>query len=354
MNCTGRFFRCFWPVIFVFIALYLLTLYTRWHPIEQDVATNAASALQGQGIEWANVDTFNRGRDVLLTGTAPNEVAVKQAKQAVLQAEGVRVVDFAGDIASDIPTVTLKDASVGVRFESGKVILNGMVANQAEVDRLVAQAAGLYGAENISNQLVIEDGVKPFAINGLFSALNGLSDGDAVEFDGMNINLLGKVESFGLKNTIAKALAQLFPDKKINNQLALIVQEVLPDQIVDKAECQALFVELLESSKVYFETAQSAIKSDSYVLLDKLAFSVRRCPDALVEVSGHTDADGDDDTNLALSQKRADAVVNYLVNSGVLSEQLSAVGYGETQPVADNETAAGKAQNRRIEFTVKN
>ena len=78
-----------------------------------------------------------------------------------------------------------------------------------------------------------------------------------------------------------------------------------------------------------------------------------RCPAAAIEISGHTDGDGEDAFNQALSEKRAQAVADYLVKAGLPADRFTAVGYGSTQPIASNETDDGKAHNRRIEFVVK-
>ncbi|PNA31448.1 OmpA family protein, partial [Pseudomonas sp. MPR-AND1A] len=78
-----------------------------------------------------------------------------------------------------------------------------------------------------------------------------------------------------------------------------------------------------------------------------------RCPTTNIEVAGHTDADGEDSFNQALSEKRAQSVIDYLVKAGLPADRFTAVGYGSTQPVAGNDTDDGKAQNRRIEFLVR-
>jgi OOP family OmpA-OmpF porin len=78
-----------------------------------------------------------------------------------------------------------------------------------------------------------------------------------------------------------------------------------------------------------------------------------RCPDAVIEISGHTDSVGNDDTNSQLSQRRAEEVSEYLKKAGVGAERMTAVGYGKTRPVASNDTEEGRARNRRIEFDVK-
>jgi OOP family OmpA-OmpF porin len=100
---------------------------------------------------------------------------------------------------------------------------------------------------------------------------------------------------------------------------------------------------------VYFDTNSATIKPESYPDLDRVVtFMNQTSPSATGVVEGHTDSQGADAFNMALSQRRADAVMKYLVDHGVPAGRLSAKGYGETQPVADNGTADGRAQNRRV------
>ena len=122
---------------------------------------------------------------------------------------------------------------------------------------------------------------------------------------------------------------------------------------VDATVCQQLFSELLGKGKIRFDPGRATIDPDSAGLLDRLIETALRCPNANIEVGGHTDADGEDATNQALSEKRAQAVVDYLVKAGLPANRFTAVGYGSTQPVGNNETDEGKAQNRRIEFLVR-
>jgi OOP family OmpA-OmpF porin len=105
-----------------------------------------------------------------------------------------------------------------------------------------------------------------------------------------------------------------------------------------------------EAPKNY--TLKSAIKPVSYPLLDDLVEIMTLKPEMRIEVAGHTDSDGDDAANLALSQQRADAVKNYLVKKGIAAARIVAHGYCESRPVADNATAAGKQQNRRTEVKI--
>jgi OOP family OmpA-OmpF porin len=122
---------------------------------------------------------------------------------------------------------------------------------------------------------------------------------------------------------------------------------------VDATVCQQLFSELLGKGTIRFETGRSTLDPDSAGLLDRLIEIALRCPTANIEVEGHTDAAGEPAANQSLSEKRAQAVVDYLVKAGLPAGRFTAVGYGGTQPVATNDTEEGKAQNRRIEFVVK-
>ncbi len=112
-------------------------------------------------------------------------------------------------------------------------------------------------------------------------------------------------------------------------------------------------VELNES--VYFDTGKTTIKPVSYSLLDEVAKVLNAHPEiSKIEIGGHTDSDGDDKKNTKLSQGRADAVVKYLVEQGhVDAARLSGVGYGETRPIDTNQTAEGKAKNRRVELVIQ-
>jgi OmpA-OmpF porin, OOP family len=110
---------------------------------------------------------------------------------------------------------------------------------------------------------------------------------------------------------------------------------------------------MLAKGTIRFESGRSSIEADSAGLLDHLIEIALRCPATNIEVAGHTDADGDGPANHALSEKRAQSVVDYLVRAGLPTSRFAAIGYGSTQPVAANDTDDGKARNRRIEFVVK-
>ncbi|MCA9517734.1 MAG: OmpA family protein, partial [Myxococcales bacterium] len=101
---------------------------------------------------------------------------------------------------------------------------------------------------------------------------------------------------------------------------------------------------------ITFDSGKATIRKTSYKTLDGAAQVLVEYPGLRLEVQGHTDDQGPDDANMKLSQDRADAVKAYLVGKGIDGGRIIAKGFGETQPVADNKKAAGRAENRRIEF----
>lgn len=103
-------------------------------------------------------------------------------------------------------------------------------------------------------------------------------------------------------------------------------------------------------SGITFDVNSAAIQGDFYGPLDQVSTTLMEYPKTAIDVVGHASSDGDDAYNQALSERRADSVSSYLVNSGVQSVRLNSFGMGETQPIADNSTQAGRAANRRVEI----
>lgn len=103
---------------------------------------------------------------------------------------------------------------------------------------------------------------------------------------------------------------------------------------------------------IQFETAKATIKKSSYPILDQIVAILELDTTYMLEISGHTDNQGDHDKNVRLSQDRAEAVMNYLINKGIDSTRLSAIGYGPDKPIADNSTKQGRSANRRVEFEI--
>lgn len=103
---------------------------------------------------------------------------------------------------------------------------------------------------------------------------------------------------------------------------------------------------------VTFLPGSATLTEEAKSVLDTAAAALSGQADLKVELGGHTDAQGRDDANMALSQRRAESARQYLIGKGIDAARLSAKGYGETQPIATNDTPAGRAENRRVEFKV--
>jgi len=117
-----------------------------------------------------------------------------------------------------------------------------------------------------------------------------------------------------------------------------------------KKEVRQLFQKALQG--IQFETAKSTIKPVSFKILDDVAKVLTENPTYLVEIQGHTDNVGKKDANQILSENRAKAVRDYLINKGVDEKRMTSNGYGDTKPVLPNTNAKNKAKNRRVEFVV--
>ena len=103
-------------------------------------------------------------------------------------------------------------------------------------------------------------------------------------------------------------------------------------------------------SGITFDVNSAAIKGDFYGPLENVSNTLIEYPQTAVDVVGHASSDGADAYNQELSERRAASVQSYLINSGVQSVRLRAIGMGETQPIADNSTEAGRIANRRVEI----
>lgn len=110
--------------------------------------------------------------------------------------------------------------------------------------------------------------------------------------------------------------------------------------------------EIVVMRNIFFDLDSYAIKPESKIELDRLVTLLRENPSIQIEIGGHTDNTGKPEYNLKLSENRAKAVADYLIQQGIATSKLISKGYGQTQPVAPNDTEDGRAQNRRTEFKV--
>ncbi len=129
------------------------------------------------------------------------------------------------------------------------------------------------------------------------------------------------------------------------------IEEELPGADVKRVG-EGINVTFSGENGVYFDTNKSDIKGASATTLDKLAGIFKEYPKSFILVEGHTDSAGAAEYNMGLSQRRAQAVTDYLVGKGISNGRFTTKWYGEEQPIDDNSTAAGKANNRRVEMAI--
>jgi OOP family OmpA-OmpF porin len=230
--------------------------------------------------------------------------------------------------------------------------LSGYVPDNNVHAAIVQAASRKFFNEKVVDNLKVSIGAPSgfaAAVVPALSALSRLSTGTLVVSD-REVKLSGDALYDAAAVQIRAGLGKDFP-QSFQSKADISVKP--PSAPVDASVCQQLFSELLGKGNIRFESARASIDLDSRGLLDRLVEIAMRCPNANIEVAGHTDSDGQDAANLTLSEKRAQAVVDYLEKAGLPASRFTALGYGSTQPVAGNNTDEGKSQNRRIEFLVR-
>jgi len=230
--------------------------------------------------------------------------------------------------------------------------LTGYVPDNNAHAALAAAAGRKFFNEKVVDNLKASVGAPSGFVNAVvpaLGALSRLSTGTLVVTD-REVKLSGDALYDVAAAQIRSGLARDFPQGwQVKGDIS-VKPAVAP---VDATVCQQLFSDLLAKGKIRFDSGRATIDPDSAGLLDRLIETALRCPNVNIEISGHTDADGEDSFNRTLSEKRAQAVTDYLVKAGLPANRFTPVGYGSAQPVASNDTDEGKAQNRRIDFTIK-
>jgi outer membrane protein OmpA-like peptidoglycan-associated protein len=138
----------------------------------------------------------------------------------------------------------------------------------------------------------------------------------------------------------------------MDKQAEEIKQEVQGAKVEVVGEGEEAKVNLTFESGFLFDVNKAELKPDTIANLNKLAEILQKYPDTNIIIEGHTDSTGKDDYNMALSEKRAKAVQDYLVQQKVDKSRMSAKWYGESKPIASNDTEEGKSQNRRVEISI--
>ncbi|MGV8855032.1 MAG: OmpA family protein [Devosia sp.] len=242
----------------------------------------------------------------------------------------------------------------------GAVILSGQVPSDAALQTLSTMANGDTAA------LSIADGAPPGFLASAqigLRALLQLKSGQ-LDFAAGAWRLTGVADdTAGRDAVLAATAADAAADWSVSVEAPAAVAAALPESApatdqprakVDISACVGPVTDFSGRNAILFQSGAALITAESGTALDELVTDLKLCPDAVIHVEGHTDADGDAQQNLGLSVARAEAVVSALAEKGIDPRRLYAVGYGESSPIADNATADGKRQNRRIVVTVTN
>jgi len=228
------------------------------------------------------------------------------------------------------------------------VVVSGTVPDEATRQAILARVRSLYGAERVIDQLGVGALVAPpnwskHIDEVLHTDLRQVHRGQ-LTVEGNDVELLGDIANEAQRQQVVSAMAQRLNNPTYVIRNGLQVSSAAQDQL-DAA---------LAKRTIEFESGAARLTSAGQAALDELMPVLSRHASRQMQVIGHTDASGDRQSNIVLSQARADAVRDYLVARGVASARIDALGAGPDRPVADNTTPEGRARNRRIELRLAN
>ncbi|MEM9033886.1 MAG: OmpA family protein [Actinomycetota bacterium] len=312
---------------------------------QRDAVVSAAeAAFGGENVDSGalvvasegGVDADDRiGLLVAIVGRMPERLlnGTARLQDSVLTIEGVLAPGFDEDVFADlldegtdvsavitlVPAPELPAFSRTYELTEDGVSLFGTVANEIERSRILNDVARLLPELVIDDALTVDE-VSP-------------TDGSVLLLGEAPMEVID-----ALREVVSTGDGVVVDDR-------LVELDVTTDA-VDRLN------ELFGLAPIEFDTAAATIRPESEPTLDVAAQILGEIDGVALRVEGHTDSLGDEAANLELSQARAEAVVAALVERGVDPDRLEAVGFGETQPIADNTTIEGRQQNRRIEFSL--
>ncbi len=304
------------PLIFLgllgIILLSFLCFMLHRSAIETELSQNTRTALVHNNMEWAT-PTAN-GQIITLTGTATNSEARLQAASTATATEGVTQVNNQITVANvtNIPLPTISSLSATTSKEASK--------EKADFSITAPNASTQSRNTNTTNT------VTPAATQAKTPQPSTLPITDEA------------ADTTSNPPTTAITATETTNNEAIKNAIKT---------------CQQQFNQQLSNEKIRFKTSSAILSASSSHLITQLAKTAQSCPQFNILIAGHTDSSGLDRMNQKLSEQRAQSVYNALVKHGINASTLSAIGYGEAQPIAANNTLQGKAQNRRIEFKVQ-
>lgn len=289
------------------------------------------------GLETTDQDTFDRVVGVL-ENALPDVFA--------LTVDLPRPVDAT---AEGPPTFT------ATRSPEGAVQLRGRISDDLSNTTAENYAAAKFGAANVTmGTRIVDDLPTGWSVRVLagIETLAQLSSG-SVTITPDQVTVKGKTGD----NNAPAFITNLLIDKLGQTAEADLDIEYLAELdpttgLPTPDECIANIESVTADRKILFDPGSATIASDSQAIVDDIAEILQRCPDARIQIAGYTDSQGGEEMNQKLSQTRAEAVLDALRNRRVPIAAYVATGFGEAEPIADNDTADGREANRRIEFSL--
>jgi len=316
------------------------------------------SALSTAGFTETQVDM--NGNVATLTGEAASDATKSEIGRVAAETKCSKCDDKKTwhEVKNDMtvtqaPTVPTQSPYTfsAVKSPDGTVVLNGWVQNVDQRDRVLARAKAAYGTVTDRRVRVAQGSPNADWENVLNQNIDDLKLLDVGRFTMRDASseITGKTFVSDIRDAVTSRAASLSGYEGTAN----ITVEAPVGQITSIDVCQSLLNELKRGKKINFAYDKAEIRgAESFDLLNSLASAANQCSAFKINIQGHTDSDGSDDYNQRLSEARANLVVAFLSENGVEISRMSATGFGETQPIADNTTDEGKARNRRIEFIV--
>ncbi|WP_317205437.1 OmpA family protein [Janthinobacterium sp.] len=227
--------------------------------------------------------------------------------------------------------------------QPGQVLVSGTVPDEASKASVLARLRELYGADKVVDQIAVGQVALPanwsaYVQKLLTPNLKQISRGQ-LNIDGSVVSLRGEVGNEAVRQKIAADVAtSLNPTYTVNNGLRVAAAE---QNVLDNT---------LANRTVEFDSGKATLTPAGRAILDEMGAAVLKLKERKVELIGHTDNQGLRLSNQNLSKARAEAVKVYLTGKGINGELLTASGQGQDRPLVSNDTAEGRARNRRIEF----
>lgn len=226
------------------------------------------------------------------------------------------------------------------------VVIKGVVATSSDKQQLLDKLQAQYPNKRVRDEVEVRANIsiptnwQQVASAIIDSDIAAIRQG-RIDIHGTLISLHGKVDSTEQKQAIQNRIHSRLTDLyQLDNQL-----------IVTKGE-QQLIDQTLDNRIIEFESGSATLTPAGLQILEDMTSALQRVGDKPVTIIGHTDNVGNPSANLMLSNQRAEAVKQYLIDHGIDAARLSTAGKGDRDPIASNETSEGRMRNRRIEFSV--